>query len=606
MRGSPSSPTPSGNVLAPWRSFGANRVRRWFATDWDTKLGLLLVGMIAAALVCVATVRVGASLAGPIAGEHSSRQAWTYSVAYNFAHETYNFFRPRHDWAEDQSGVVGMEPPIFPWVMSWWMRLAGDAPVWGRLLAFSCFFAGTVRFVALLKRRGGVALGLGAAIVLATSPLALLESRVIQPDPAALGLALLAADGLDLAAQRRSFRWGGVALVTFAIALLIKPVIVSVGLAALAFAIPRERLRDGRWIAFVCAGLVSSLLLYKLWHGWAEHLVATETAGVHRVSIEMAPARMRANLASRAGWDQIFGMLLPNYVLSFWLWPLALPGAARSLAPEHRRLGVPFLLWFLATAIVAGAFSDRYFSNWYYCIPFLPPLAYWAGLTLSEAFRSIEDARSESAHVWRRWALVFVVVCSLLAWRLAPLARFSHPYPTADLWTQYGGTLGLVGLAVASLAVAELVPRHVRVERALHGVLVVALVLGAFGAQRFAIIWFQRRMDVDRWAQIERVRQEALAAVSAVTSRDDRFVVSGANAVMLYRILRKGYADDAPAIDQRGIEFYRRHGVSFAFYFDDSGARPAAFRPLPKIAEGAGWTFYCVRPDRCGGVARAR
>gem|GEM_PF-3967062 len=133
-----------------------------------------------------------------------------------------------------------------------------------------------------------------------------------------------------------------------------------------------------------------------------------------------------------------------------------------------------------------------------------------------------------------------------------------------------------------------------------------ALVPEALEARRFAMVWFRRCMQVRRWAQVERGRQEALAAVSAFSSPDDRVVLSGADAVMLPRLLRKGYVEDAPAVEQRGVEFHRRHGESSTFYFDDSGPRLAVFRLLPKVAKGARRTFCCQQPARGGGLEQAR
>ena len=108
-----------------------------------------------AAAVC----RAGADLGYPIFGEHHWRQSDVYSVAYNFRHESADFFHPRIDWNNGLSGVMGMEPPILAYAIQIAMRLFGDDPSvarvtsWGLcMLALAGFLAGLWRAQAEASR----------------------------------------------------------------------------------------------------------------------------------------------------------------------------------------------------------------------------------------------------------------------------------------------------------------------------------------------------------------------------------------------------------------------------------------------------------------------
>src|SRR5580692_12364270 len=64
----------------------------------------------------------------PLQGEHNWREAVTYSVAYNFRHESFDFLRPRLDLTRGKTGITGMEAPVVPLVVGAAMRIFGDAP----------------------------------------------------------------------------------------------------------------------------------------------------------------------------------------------------------------------------------------------------------------------------------------------------------------------------------------------------------------------------------------------------------------------------------------------------------------------------------------------
>src|SRR5437899_2398708 len=94
---------------------------------------LLLAALLALAPLLRWQLR---SLAVPILGEHNWRQADTYSVAYNFLHESADFFHPRIDWANNRSGIQGMEAPIYPYLAFLAMLVFGDSARVARVVAW--------------------------------------------------------------------------------------------------------------------------------------------------------------------------------------------------------------------------------------------------------------------------------------------------------------------------------------------------------------------------------------------------------------------------------------------------------------------------------------
>lgn len=86
--------------------------------------------------------------------------------------ETVNVWLAGHSLAEMLPWIarVNQQPPLYYFLLHFWLALKGDAPYYARIL--SVFFgAGTLPFIYLIgKRLGGAMVGLAAAVLLAVSP----------------------------------------------------------------------------------------------------------------------------------------------------------------------------------------------------------------------------------------------------------------------------------------------------------------------------------------------------------------------------------------------------------------------------------------------------
>jgi hypothetical protein len=77
------------------------------------------------------------SLPMPISGAegHHWRQAFTYGVAWNFAHTTWDVLHPRMFVELARSNVIPMEAPLYPFLASLPMRVFADSVVAPRALS---------------------------------------------------------------------------------------------------------------------------------------------------------------------------------------------------------------------------------------------------------------------------------------------------------------------------------------------------------------------------------------------------------------------------------------------------------------------------------------
>jgi hypothetical protein len=162
------------------------------------KLGLLL-------LVALALAPRLSGLDSPPVDAHHVRQADTANIARNMLREGIDVLHPRIDWAGPDGGYVESELPLYAASVALLWRALGQnyqpEPTWPRLISILCWLLGGVVLLALVHRR---LRGPPWVYVLlyAFSPLAIVFSRNIQPDPMAVLLLLIGLERADAAAER--------------------------------------------------------------------------------------------------------------------------------------------------------------------------------------------------------------------------------------------------------------------------------------------------------------------------------------------------------------------------------------------------------------------
>jgi hypothetical protein len=319
-------------------------------------------------------------------------------------------FRPVRDIFAAQ-GPLSLDI-FFPWYL-----LFGESLAAARLAVVAYSLLGLLAAYWVAKLVGGRAAGwitLGLLLVsplyLKNSRLALLEVPAMVPATVAVGASL----GYQRTSQRR---WLVLAALTFALALLIKPMVVAaaapIGLALL--------LRPARrWLDLLLFGLLTALvgglvvLLYGPEQLW-QQMVTYRTG-----------AREASDWSLRGNWSILRAELVDEG------WPLyVLAGAAGLyLSLQRPRQGLPLISWPLVSIALLLIYSPLQFKH---AAILLPPVAIvvGAGLALAlpaalEAFRTIRQRSAGpagGARFGRPGLGLALVVCLALIWYLSGLPQ---------------------------------------------------------------------------------------------------------------------------------------------------------------------------------------
>ncbi len=596
------SPSPA---LGARLSQGWHDVRRAVQTDpWFAVVAALV--LVPSLMLLSIELR---SVAGSLYGIHEWRQGWTYSVAWSFVHEGASFFYPRHAWREHLSGIVGMEPPIYPYVASLLMRVFGDSPAIGRALNFGLFLFGFGYQAKQLGARVGASATLGYIAAVAFCPAALCEFRQWQPDPAMAALSVLAAVFFQRCGDsgaRRDFAWG---LGLYTLALLTKPIAVCIFPAMYLFSVLGKARPSWRQVLVRGLAFALPLGLMMAWDKWAQHLVATYMEGNLVISIDHDPKQIWASMRDGPTAKFILLGLVENYTSHVVLFPAVLVGIPLSMRKDLRAWGVPYLCWLLGVITISLAYSGRYYSNWYYLLLFVPPLVFYAAVTL----RHVVDVMAARAVDPLPWCVALGTVAA---------ACFVHPLLSTVPWDH-------LEHVPATLAV------HVRRELSLAatywallaGAAMFAGALAAFEASRaprrltaLAVVGSAAWAMVIPYKDVEQTVRfyttevdweagyvdsaEIRAAVDQYSTYQDRFLMLGSNPAMLVRALRVGYADDAGLAEARGPEFYLQRNVRFVMTFSDTPPLPSRFHGAQELARGPRWALFCIKPGACPKLSR--
>ena len=534
----------------------------------------------------------------PILGEHDWRQADTYSVAYNFVHESGNFFHPRIDWTKGRSGIMGMETPIYPFLISILMRIFGDSPASGRFLTW-LFATSAIVFAACVLRpphRRGI--GVGFLLMMTLSPAALFEFRQVQPDPVMTAMCLSAACFFHLFSTSGK-RWLFAAGMAFySAAVLTKSPALFLGPAMWLFSFTGKKVRRVS-IAKRGALFIIPIALTLAWYVWAKHLNTVYNGGEVYFRIDFGGWESVKNDATNLPQlNHIFGHLLCIWAMNWTLYPAILAGAVLALEKEHRALTWPMLAWLVGASIFLALFSERLRHHFYYALPLLPPLAYAGALALGRVFELV-DSEQVGRSFLSRAAVTFVLLALAFTLYVAGPARelvavpFARDFVRNATWVSMRGTIVLTGAALAALVLALV--REFRGRRIVYGICAVAAFLLALPrGLHDEIHAFRYRARTADWETFDRDWGPLRQAVAAHSTRNDVFIVDGGQPWYLYLPLRKGFAEELSEIDKLGIEYYTTRGARFYVHYPEKGRAPVATNSMRQLATGPRWELYSI------------
>jgi len=541
------------------------------------------------------------SLSVQILGEHNWRQADTYSVAYNFVHESADFFHPRIDWTRGRSGIMGMEAPILPYIMALFMSVLGDDASTGRLVVWALAMLGIASGGLLLRRGQGRGLGMGFFLMLALSPMALFELRQIQPDGVVGMLGLVAALFFWRSSERECAGDYWIGMAVFSTAVLIKG--------------PGIFMAPAMWLFSVCGGkgsLTSKVLrgipfviplgLYLAWDQWARHLNTAYNEGEVYFAIDYSWDGIKSALTDKGGLRNIFEFLLPCYVSNWCLAPAVLLGFAASFQREHVRMTWPFLAWLICCSFFVAAFSSRLHSHWYYADLLLAPVCYFGAVGLSQVFAIFTRPRDLDRPFEQSWvAIALLIVFSLTnvvgGKLLVGPNVVAGSGPLKDhVWMGEVGTRLFVLAMLLAIPLASLRWRSVTaiglpllflaswvmIPRAIHDV-------------REVFDWRTRKSE---WSEYSDSLDKVRSFANFYSTRADLFVVDIPNPWGLYVPLRKGWSDDTGTIDRQGLNHYRNKGARFLLHIADQ-ALPKELRDMKPLKAFPRWSLYCIDTNGC-------
>lgn len=227
-------------------------------------------GFILGAILFVALLLRLYHLDAPLADFHSWRQADTAAVARNFERTGFNLLKPTYD---DYSNVQsGMENPNgyrfveFPIYNAMFAGLHTLMPflsleIWGRLVSifFSLICIAVLYYLALVEV--GRITAIFTAITFAIMPFFVYFSRTILPDNAALSFAFVAIFLLHLfTTEKKTNRqvvWFVLSSLSFAVALLIKPMVAFYGIPLLFLFVRKYKFTTPRQLQIILYFLIA-------------------------------------------------------------------------------------------------------------------------------------------------------------------------------------------------------------------------------------------------------------------------------------------------------------------------------------------------------------
>jgi 4-amino-4-deoxy-L-arabinose transferase-like glycosyltransferase len=202
------------------------------------------------------------------------RQADTASIAHHFLVNGFKILYPQIYWGGNGPGYVETEFQLYPFIVAAFYAVLGEHLWLGRLVSLLFATAAFIIFYALARRLLNPAAALWALLFFVSAPLSLRYSVAFMPEAAVLFFYVAALYGFVRWLDDGRLRWLWLTAVTIALAILVKPTAIHIGLLFALLALPRYGLavvkRREVWLA---AGV--AVLPAVLWYAHARQLYLT-------------------------------------------------------------------------------------------------------------------------------------------------------------------------------------------------------------------------------------------------------------------------------------------------------------------------------------------
>jgi len=339
------------------------------------------------------------ALDAPPLDSHHVRQSDTASMARVMAREGTDLLHPRIAWAGPEAGTVESEFPLYQALVAVGWRALGEpvgaarspSAAWARGVSVAAWLVGAFALIAWVRRRFG-----GPTwpflLLYCLSPLSVVFSRSIQPDPTAVAFLLLGLERLDAAVGRRgpsAALSAGLAALFLGLAVAVKGTTAFWLVAALPLARVGRADRDRRWAVrgIVASAVVGASALGIAWYAYASTLGSDgATFGIWGPT-----AHKWGGLAvwlDVGRWAGIVGTFLGVTCTPVG----AALAAAGLIAARWKRELEPFAWGIGGLGVAVIAVTEGFGLHGYYQLPAVAFVSVAAGWTVREGLATLRDA----------------------------------------------------------------------------------------------------------------------------------------------------------------------------------------------------------------------
>lgn len=300
---------------------------------------------------------------------HSWRQTDTMAVSRNFGNESANLFMPRIDMRGANSGVTGMEFPLYNYIVFLFNSVVGFAHWHGRLVTLAFSLMGLIYFWGFVRRRYNMRTAYLATVSLSLMPLWFFFSRNIQPDILMVSLAItsLYYGQTYVATGKKKHFYASI--VALSLACLVK---IPAVFAALPLAYVLGYKRIVKLLTWKDVSLTALIMVAPTaaWYVWSAHLSSSYGLGQYFYG-ELSLAASITIAKTKLFWSVIRLYVLELKPTNYLAYMGILFGLIYSWV---KRDALPFI-WCGSILIFLAVFANKSFYHNYYSLPLMPGLA---------------------------------------------------------------------------------------------------------------------------------------------------------------------------------------------------------------------------------------
>lgn len=300
---------------------------------------------------------------------HSWRQTDTMAVSRNFENESANLFMPRIDMRGANSGVTGMEFPLYNYIVFLFNIVVGFAHWHGRLVTLLFSLVGLAYFWGFAHRRYNKRTAYLATVSLSLMPLWFFFSRNIQPDVFMVSLAITSlyyGQTYVATGKKKHFY---LSIIALSLACLVKIPAVFVALP-LAYIFGYKRIIKLLTWKNVSATILIMATPTAAWYIWSAHLSSSYGLGQYFYG-ELSLGASITIAKTKLFWSVIRLYVLELKPTNFLAYMGILFGLVYSWA---KRDALP-VIWCGSILVFLVIFANKSFYHNYYSLPLMPGLA---------------------------------------------------------------------------------------------------------------------------------------------------------------------------------------------------------------------------------------